>query len=105
MLSFWAETEDFVLAGDGSLVVGYDKIAAKQRENFSKVTSVDSVNIENSHVYVLSENAASYGFEFEWSMTLKSGAIKTSRGSWTYVFKKFGGKWKVVHSAGTHLSN
>lgn len=103
MLSFWANTENFVKAGDGSIVVGYEKFADQQREKMSTITSVNYVNVTNSHVYVLAPDAASFTFEFEWSMTDNSGKEMKSNGSWTYVFKKFGDDWKVVHSTGSHL--
>ena len=105
MLSFWANSENFVHAGDGVLTVGYDKFAAKQRNNISNIVSVKIVETKNTQIYVLSKNAVSYSFEFEWSMIKRSGDIISSRGSWTYVFKKFGSEWKVVHSTGTHIYN
>lgn len=105
MLSFWADSENFVKAGDGSLVVGYEKFAAPQREKMSKVTSVNYVNTMNPNIYVLAKDAASFSFEFEWSMTGADGDVMKSKGSWTYVFKKFGDEWKVVHSTGSHLND
>ena len=103
MLTFWANTEKFVKAGDGSIVVGYEKIAAQQREKMSTITSVNYVNVTNTHIYVLAIDAASFSFEFEWSMTNKTGDTMNSKGSWTYVFKKFNNEWKVIHSTGSHL--
>lgn len=103
MLSFWANTEHFVKAGDGSIVVGYEKFAGQQREKMSTIKSVNYVNVTNSHVYVLAPDAASFTFEFEWSMTGDSDEEMKSRGSWTYVFKKFDDEWKVVHSTGSHI--
>jgi hypothetical protein len=48
-------------------------------------------------------DAASFSMEYEWSMISKDGNTVNAKGSWMYVFKKFGEAWKVVHSAGTHL--
>jgi ketosteroid isomerase-like protein len=105
MLSFWADSENFVKAGDGFLLVGYEKFAALQREKMSKVATVKYVNTMNPNIYVLAKDAASFSFEFEWSMTGTSGDIMNSKGSWTYVFKKFGDEWKVIHSTGSHLND
>ena len=105
MLSFWADTENFVKAGDGTIVVGYEKFAAQQREKMSKIVAINYVNTSNPNIYVLAKDAASYTFEFEWSMTSESGNVLKSKGSWTYVFKKFGDEWKVVHSTGSHLND
>jgi ketosteroid isomerase-like protein len=103
MLNFWADTEGFVFAGDGSLTVGYDKYANQLREMMSNTAEVTSMEFRNPHVYVLSNDAASFSMEYEWSMIIKDGKTVNAKGSWMYVFKKFGEVWKVVHSAGTHL--
>jgi ketosteroid isomerase-like protein len=103
MLNFWADTEGFVFAGDGSLTLGYDKYANQLREMMSNTAEVTSMEFRNPHVYVLSNDAASFSMEYEWSMIIKDGKTVNAKGSWMYVFKKFGGAWKVVHSAGTHL--
>jgi len=103
MLSFWANTEGFVFAGDGLLTVGYDTYAEQLREVISNTAEVKSISYKKPHVYVLSKDAASLSMEYEWSMTDKEGNAVNAKGSWTYVFKKFDDVWKVVHSAGTHL--
>lgn len=105
MLSFWADTEDFVKAGDGTILIGYEMFAAQQREKMSKIISVNYVNTLNANIYILAKDAASFTFEFEWSMTSESGKVLKSKGSWTYVFKKFADEWKVVHSTGSHLND
>jgi ketosteroid isomerase-like protein len=103
MLNFWADTEGFVFAGDGLLTVGYDKYANQLREMMSNIAEVTSIEFGNFHVYVLSNDAASLSMEYEWSMIDKDGNTINAKGSWMYVFKKFGDVWKVVHSAGAHL--
>ncbi len=103
MLQFWADTDEFVFAGDGSLTVGYDVYAAQLREAIGSTAQVNSIEIREPHIYVLSSDAAAYSMEFEWSMTSVAGDTTRSRGAWTYVFKRLDGEWKVVHSAGTHL--
>ena len=103
MLNFWADTEGFVFAGDGLLTVGYDKYANQLREMMSNTAEVSSIEFGNFHVYVLSNDAASLSMEYEWSMIDKDGNTINAKGSWMYVFKKFGDVWKVVHSAGAHL--
>ena len=103
MLSFWADSDEFVTAPDGKMVVGYKDFANGQRQKFSEVSSVAYVNIHNTHVYVLAKDAASFTFEFGWEMGKKSGEKIISKGTWTYVFKLFGDDWKVVTSTGTHI--
>ena len=103
MLNFWADTEGFVVAGDGLLAVGYDSLANRIREFISNTAEVTSFDFSKPHIYVLSNDAASLCNEYEWSLIDKDGITVTAKGSWMYVFKRFDGVWKVVHSAGTHL--
>jgi len=70
MLDFWADTDGFVFAGDGSLVIGYDKYAAQLKDFISKIEKVNSIAKNNSQVYVLARDAASYAMEYNWSMTI-----------------------------------
>ena len=104
MLDFWANTEGFVYAGDGALVVGYDKFSIQIKD----LIHTDEVNyIEQNEplVYILARDAASYTMEYRWSLTMKSGDTLNAKGSWMYVFKKFDDTWRVVHSAGAHIYN
>ena len=44
-----------------------------------------------------------YSMEFKWSLTSHEGETTNAHGSWTYVLKHLDGRWRAVHSAGTHL--
>lgn len=105
MLDFWANAEGFVFAGDGALVVGYDKYAAQLKDNIPKTVKVNYIEKNNQYIYVLARDAASYTMEYRWSMTMESGDTINAKGSWMYVFKKFDNIWRVVHSAGAHIYN
>jgi len=105
MLDFWANTEGFVYAGDGALVVGYDKYSIQIKDLIPNTEKVNYIEQNNPHVYVLARDAASYAMEYRWSLTMKSGDTLNAEGSWMYVFKKFENTWRVVHSAGAHIYN
>ena len=105
MLDFWADTEGFVFAGDGSLVVGYEKYAAQLKDVIPKTTKVNNIEKKKPHIYVLAKDAVSYTMEYSWRMTMESGDTINAKGSWLYVFKKFDDTWRVVHSAGAHIYN
>lgn len=103
MLDFWANTDGFVMAGDGQLTVGYDTYAQVLRDVVASTSIVNSITKSNEHIYVLAPDAAAYSMAFEWSMTRTSGDTLRSRGAWTYVFKRLNGNWQVVQSGGTHV--
>jgi hypothetical protein len=103
---YWADTEEFVFAWDGELWAGragYDRLGNETREWFDQNEKVLSCKMSNGHAYVLAEDAVSYTNEFEWSIVTTAGDTVKSWGSGTYVFKLLNGKWRVIHSAGTHL--
>ena len=103
MLGFWADVEGFAIAGDGSLIVGFEPWAAQIRTLVDATSEVTHIEVSNPQVFVLARDAVSYSMEFEWSMTSKQGVTTNAAGSWTYVFKLFPEGWRVVHSAGTHI--
>jgi len=104
MLAFWADTDAFVFAGDGALIAGYDSFASELRGARAATARVLSLTGSNQHVYVLARDAAALSLEFEGSTVTVAGDTARLRGSWTYVFKLFDEGWKVVHSAGAHVS-
>ena len=105
MLDFWANTDGFVFAGDGTLVAGYNLYTNQLVNAITNAVKVNSIKKESPHIYVLAKDAASYAMQYSWSMKTKSGEVINAQGSWMYVFKKFDETWKVVHSAGTHHYN
>ena len=103
---YWADTDEFILAWDGEIRVGrdgYDWVVNGTREWFDQNEKILSCKMSNGHAYVLAEDAVSYTNEFEWSIVTAAGDTVKSWGSGTYVFKLLNGKWRVIHSAGTHL--
>jgi len=103
ILAFWPDSEDFVVAGDGTFTVGYDTWAEQMDGFINETAEVNHVELFNPHILVLAEDAASYATEFRWTMTTKAGETLKSHGSWMYVLKLMDGRWRPVHSAGTHL--
>jgi ketosteroid isomerase-like protein len=75
----------------------------KAQEDLANWEKVNSVELFNPHAYVLSEDAASYAVEFKTSITTKDGETANAHGSWMYLFRHLDGRWRVVHSAGTHV--
>lgn len=100
---FWANTDGFVIAGDGTLIDSYEVWMSQIEEVWAGIAEYNRVESINPHVYVLARDAAVYSMKFEITSTSTEGEIVNMHGSWTYVFKHLNGRWRVVHSAGTHL--
>jgi ketosteroid isomerase-like protein len=101
--NFWAAVDGFVFAGDGELSPGHDEYMNQLRESMEGMMTLIRFGFSNGHTYVLAPDAASHTAAFDWSIVNAAGDTVSSRGSWTYVFKRFDGEWKVVHSNGTHI--
>lgn len=104
MVEVYYNGQDFVFGGDGYLTTNYDDL----HTNFSNwANNMDkwlSLNINNEYIYVISKDAASYTFDFDWEILTKSGdTLKCKQGSWTYVLRKINTEWKSVHCNGTHI--
>ena len=102
MLDFWSDSKDFVYAGDGRVLGGYKEWHASMKNFVQTTKQVLSWNNQNIHIKALSDNAASYTMEFEVSFIGVKGDTSHVKGAWTYVFEKSNGKWKVIHTNGTH---
>jgi ketosteroid isomerase-like protein len=102
-LDCFARTEEPVMTPDGKLLVGWDAHVEYFREGLKPLRTADYFRFKNLHVYPLAPDAAVCSAEFEWSFGLDSGDHLRSEGAWTYVFKRIGETWRIVHSGGTHV--
>lgn len=102
MLDFFADDEDFVFAGDGFPVAGYEEYTTQYRDILSNTKGVNYVEIEDVYINVLASDTASFAMNYRWSMVDLSGNETKAEGSWLWVLKKSEGRWRVVSSAGAH---
>lgn len=104
MRGFWADDPEFAVAGDGTLITGYDPWVASFEELVAATDSVAYVEIlGDPAITVLGPDAASYAMTYRWRFEMLDGSTLSAEGSWMYVFKQSDGVWRVVHSAGTHI--
>ena len=102
-MEFWADTEGFVIAGDGTLVADYATWAETVRQAVGGTAEILDFGFFNGHTYVLARDAAVHTTEFRWAYFTTAGDTLRAHGSWSYVFRNIDGVWSVVHSAGTHI--
>ena len=102
-LSYFSDSEGFIFAGDGTILGGYSEWAEQLRHYDQVNQKWDYWNISNLHVVVLSREAASATYELEYGKELTSGDTVRQKGAWTSVFKKYDGKWRVIHTNGAHI--
>ena len=102
-LAYWDDSEDFVMAADGSILGGYDEWVIQLTRFNEETEKWLKWETRNVHVAVLSRDAASSTLEFEYAKILKDGSTLNARGSFTNVFRKRDGVWSAVHANGTHI--
>ncbi|WP_242156849.1 YybH family protein [Aestuariivivens sediminis] len=103
MISFWSNSDDFVMGSDGRIIGGYQDWVVETTHHYENTLKFEQWDWENIHILPLSKSLASVTLEFEFkSIDLKNN-IYHAIGSWTYVFKKDDDSWKVIHSNGHHI--
>jgi hypothetical protein len=102
-----AEVEGFTKAVNGKIVATSYATVREQiepyRENGTKLIFRE---IRDIHIYPLSKSAASCTFIFSETLVIPNDSMGVNDttsygGNWTYVFKKFDGKWKAVQESGS----
>jgi ketosteroid isomerase-like protein len=104
MIALWSDSQDFVFAGDGRILGGIDAWIRQTTRDYEETQSWEIWDWQNVQILVLSDGAASATLEFRYRWVDAEGVTQNSRGAWTYVFRKEGDQWKVVHTNGTHVS-
>lgn len=98
-----ANVDGFVNAGDGKIMfTDYDSYKNAMRSAFDSFERFIEMKATQMYVYVLSADAAVSTTEFKGKYLSKEGDHIIHNGCWTFVFKKFNDRWKVIHENGTH---
>ena len=102
--AFWSDADGFVFAGDGTILgdsrAWYDKLDWYHKDT----EKWNHWEYRNLHIEPLAMDVASATVEFENSRTTTVGETVRVKGAWTYVFKNYGGKWRVIQTNGTHIT-
>ncbi len=101
MLDFWSNSKEFIHAGDGIVVGGYEEWTNWMREWFSSDRKWLYWEGSNVNTVVLSDEAAVYTYNFKDAYVDGIDTTKVE-GAWTFVFRKENSKWRVIASNGSH---
>jgi ketosteroid isomerase-like protein len=102
-IAFWSDSEDFVFAGDGRILGGFDAWKKETTRHYEETDHWEIWDWQNVQILPLSADAASATVEFRFRWVDTHGQTHNSRGAWTYVFRRENDGWKVVHTNGTHV--
>jgi len=101
-----ANVDGYVAGGDGKILFnGYEDMDRYMKQVFSGIQKFTECEIPSLYVYVLSKEAAACTVQLKGKFLTTSGDTIVHNACWTFVFKKFDDKWKVIQENGTHTKD
>lgn len=94
-LAQFEESEDFTIAVNGEVSVGFAAMAEEVRTNW-QFESVEFAWGDDHHILVLAPDIACVTSTWEWHAITTAGETEDSTGTWTVVLRKHDGVWKIA---------
>ena len=98
-LAQFEESEDFTLAVNGEVSVGFATMAEEVRTGWAEIESVEFAWGDDHYVQVLTPDIVCATSTWEWHATTTAGEADDAEGTWTVVLRKRDGVWKIVAAA------
>jgi hypothetical protein len=96
--------DDRYLAGfidNGMYFSSFENVMNRFKERTNGVNS-QKIDVVEKRITVLSEDAVVLTTSGKYSAVLTDGRVLNGKFAWTFIYKKIGDTWKVIHS---HMSN
>ena len=105
VMTFYANTEDFIVFGDGYYWGDYLTIDALWKDILGKDgwKKMLKWDLKNHKIHVFSRDAASYSVEFDHAHIDASGDTARSSGCFTYGMQRINGEWRAVTAHVSHI--
>lgn len=105
VMTFYANTDDFIVFGDGYYWGDYLTIDGLWKDILGKDgwKKMLKWDLKNHKVHVFSKDAASYLVEFDHAHIDATGDTARSSGCFTYGMQKIDGEWKAVTAHVSHI--
>lgn len=105
VMTFYADTDDFYMFGDGYYWGDYKTVDGVWKDILGKDGWKKMIkwDLKNHKVHVFSNNTASYLVEFDHEHIEQNGDTARSSGCFSYGMKKMDGEWKAVTVHVTHI--
>jgi hypothetical protein len=100
LAGFWANVDGFTLIEQDVLLTDYQQIYDGTADWLEMVSQPLYCEMTDARVYVLGPDAASATTNYEWGIETVVGDTLENFGSWTYVFDRIEGEFRVVQSSG-----
>lgn len=94
--------DDSLQAGfivSGQFIGSFNEVMKDFREK-AKGYKSQKMNLSNKKITVLADNAALVTASGDYSLALEDGRVLTGRFTWTIVYSKVNGIWKIIHLTG-----
>ena len=103
MLEFYDSDSTIVRAIDAQLLLGRAVVVRNFREGFAAVRSIDRLTFPERHLTVLGPEAAVLTVRLEEAYTDRAGTRTALRGTWTSIWQRQHGVWRIVQDAAVHV--
>lgn len=105
VMTFYANTEDFIVFGDGYYWGDYLTIDGLWKDILGKGgwQKMLKWDLKNHQIHVFSKDAASYLVEFDHEHIDATGDTARSSGCFTYGMQRIDGEWKAVTAHVSHI--
>jgi ketosteroid isomerase-like protein len=105
VMTFYANTQDFIVFGDGYYWGDYLTIEGLWKDLLGKDgwKKMLKWKLKNHKIHVFSKDAASYLVEFDHEHIEANGDTARSSGCFTYGMQKVDGDWKAVTAHVSHI--
>lgn len=104
--SLRANQPGYIMGGEGQLKYrSYAEYQSATKAAFNGIKRFTEMQIAELYVYPLSKDAATCTTLFKSKFLTIAGDTLVNNGCWTFVFKKFENKWKIVQENGAHTIN
>jgi ketosteroid isomerase-like protein len=94
-LAQFEDSEDFTIAVNGEVSVGFAAMAEDVRTNW-QYESVEFAWGDDHYILVLAPDIACVTSTWEWHAITTAGETEDERGTWTVVLRKHDGVWKIA---------
>jgi ketosteroid isomerase-like protein len=94
-LAQFEDSEDFTIAVNGEVSVGFAAMAEEVRTNW-QYESVEFAWGDDHYILVLAPDIACVTSTWEWHAITTAGESEDAQGTWTVVLRKHDGVWQIA---------
>ncbi|MFQ5769144.1 MAG: YybH family protein [bacterium] len=97
-MNCYLNSDQFTFAANGKITRSWSTFSERVKASADIYTKAE-VNIDEQYIDIIDRNVAIVSETFDWTATDTSGKEEKMHGTYTTVYIKRGGEWKVIYVA------